>query len=223
MTSRHFWIDDWVANAGVKFMAAEIHGVQVRKKNLDLEKSKKETVARVIHVDTRSHPVLQGYRDIFAALNIGDAVASPEWLHQIIAQRGQLPQINTIVDAYNEVSLKSCVVVSAHDLAQVAGDVRIERTRGGEPFFPLGKKEVEALPAEEWAGKCDNHILCRLNCKQSALSMVTLQTTDLLVYVQGNRVTTAEYLKQTLIEVCEHIIVFNGGTYRLLPERRKDH
>lgn len=221
VSTRQFWVDAWSANVGVKFIAAEVHGLKVSKKSRVLEEAKKQTLATVSAIDIACHPVLQGYRDLFSAIHV-EAISSPEWLLRVIASHGHLPMINTVVDAYNDVSARTCTVVSAHDLKYVEGDVRIEQTKGTEVFFPLGSKEPETLPADEWAGKADNHILCRLNCKQSDLSKVTLQTTDVLVYVQGNRVTDRAYLENALVEVCESIVHFNGGHYWLLTERT-DH
>ena len=216
---RHSWVDAWSIGLGVKFMAAEIHRVRVQKKSPELETVKRMIANELVETEHPSQSILQGYRDLYSTLRITDAVSSPEWLHKMIGVHGRLPQINTVVDAYNLISAKTSLVISAHDLKYVDGDVRIERTKGDEVFFPLGG-EKEILRADEWAGKADNHILCRLNCKQSDLSKVTLATSDLLIYVQGNPVTPAEYLRRVLVEVCQYIIHFNGGEYYLLPERK---
>jgi DNA/RNA-binding domain of Phe-tRNA-synthetase-like protein len=218
-SSRCSWVDSWSKHLGVKFLAAEIHDTTVQKKSPELEKSKKATVAHLLTTDLHKHPIIEGYHDLFAAIQVKGVQASPEWLYDIILRQQCLPQINTVVDAYNEISAKTGIVISAHDLDKVAGDVYIERTTGTELFWPLSKTEPETLPANEWAGKADNHILCRLNCKQSALSMVTTETKHLLVYVQGNPVTTQEYLFSALTEACGHIIAVNGGTYAVLAEK----
>jgi DNA/RNA-binding domain of Phe-tRNA-synthetase-like protein len=218
-SQRHYWVDERASAIGVKFQVAEIYGVTVKKKDRALEQFKLRSAVYAAKTDMHTHPILQGYRDLYAAIGVKDAVASPELLLRLIAKNGKLPTINTVVDAYNEKSIETLAVVSAHDLSKITGDVRIVTTTGDEIFHPLGSAEVENLPREEWAGIDDAHVLCRLNCRQSELSKITLETTGLLVYVQGNKITDDSYLRRCLVEICECIVEFNGGEYSLLNKR----
>jgi DNA/RNA-binding domain of Phe-tRNA-synthetase-like protein len=129
-----------------------------------------------------------------------------------------LPAVNTVVDAYNIASLDTSTVVSAHDLDHVEGNARIVMTTGRESFHPLHAEAPVLLPAGQWAGVADDHVLCQLNCKQSELSKVTIDTRNLLVYVQGNGYTASGYVASALRTVCETIVRFNGGETGYLPE-----
>lgn len=129
-----------------------------------------------------------------------------------------LPTINTIVDTYNAVSVERLIVASAHDLDALRGTVRVVRTTGSELFFPLGSSEGASLRAGEWAAIDDAHTLCRMNCKQSDRSKVRPETTNLFIYVQGNRATDATYVRESLVAVCEQVTAINGGAYTLLRD-----
>ncbi len=214
---RYYWIDEQVREIGVKFKVAEVHSVNVRTEDSALEESKKIAVQHLINTKIKNQPILQGYRDLFTTIGVEGVVASPEFLLRFIQKQGNIPQINTVVDAYNEVSAKKFIVASAHDLAKIDGDVRLVISTGNEVFYPVGRGGKSEKPdAGMWIGVDDSHVLCLLNCKQSELSKVSLRTSDLLIYVQGNEVTSEEYLQNSLVEICQHIIKFNGGKYYLL-------
>lgn len=214
-------IDPRVRALGVVFHAAIVRGVVARKKDPRVERAKKRAALGAAGVDLEADPILRGYRALFAAVGVtdGEAMASPEWLLRLIARRGTLPTINTVVDTYNTVSVERLIVASAHDLDALRGAVRVVRTTGREMFYPLGSTTGMLLRAGEWAAVDDTHALCRMNCKQSEISKVRADTTNLFIYAQGNCATDEAYVRDSLVAVCERIVEMNGGEYRLLPER----
>jgi DNA/RNA-binding domain of Phe-tRNA-synthetase-like protein len=219
-----YTIDPYVRALGVVFHAAIVRGVTARKKDPRVERAKKRAVMSAAGVDLEADPILCGYRALFTAVGAtdGDAIASPEWLLRLIARRGTLPTINTVVDTYNAVSVERLIVASAHDLDALRGAVRVMRTTGREVFYPLGSASGEPLRAGEWAAVDDAHALCRMNCKQSELSKVQANTTNLFIYTQGNRATSEAYVRDSLVAVCERIVEMTGGAYRLLPQRTEN-
>jgi|ERR1700674_265828 len=68
-------------------------------------------------------------------------------LRRIVAGRG-LPQINTVVDVINLVSVESRLSVGLYDLAHVQGDIVFRRGRAGETYKGIGKFDLnlEGLP-----------------------------------------------------------------------------
>ena len=68
-------------------------------------------------------------------------------LRRIIAGKG-LPQINTVVDIINLVSVESRLPVGLYDLAHVKGDVVFRAGRAGETYKGIGKYDLnlEGLP-----------------------------------------------------------------------------
>jgi len=219
-----YTIDPAVRALGVVFRAAIVRGVTPRKKDPRVERTKKRAALVAAGVDLEADPILRGYHDLFAAVGAtdDDAMASPEWLLRLIARRGALPTINTVVDTYNAVSVERLIVASAHDLDTLQGAVRVVRTTGKEVFYPLGSSTGEPLRTGEWAAVDDTHALCRMNCKQSDVSKVQADTTNLFIYTQGNRATDEAYVRDSLVAVCERIVEMNGGAYHVLPERADD-
>src|SRR2546423_6080170 len=68
-------------------------------------------------------------------------------LRRIVAGKG-LPQINSVVDVINLVSVESRLPIGLYDLANVQGDVVFRAGRAGETYKGIGKYDLnlEGLP-----------------------------------------------------------------------------
>jgi len=213
---RCWWVEAEAQKLGITFRAAEILGVTPERRSKAVEEFTRSIARKVRASDAAASEVLAGYRLLFERVGAASSLAAPEMLLQVMHRAGKLPQVNTVVDVYNAVSLRTLTVISAHDLDRVEGNVRIEMTRGNETFHPLNGNPV-TLPPGRWAGVADNHILCFMNCKQSELSKVTFDTRNLLVYVQGNPNTTGDEIAEVLTQTCQEIVRYNSGTVRKVP------
>ncbi len=99
----------------------------------------------------QSHPQLAPWREIFRGLGLParDYLPSVEALVRRARRGGPPLRVQPLVDAYNAISLRRLVPVGAFDLDGPQGDIRLGRTRGGEPFLPMGGgAEETALPGE---------------------------------------------------------------------------
>jgi DNA/RNA-binding domain of Phe-tRNA-synthetase-like protein len=70
--------------------------------------------------------------------------AANEALLRRVLSRHSLPQINTIVDINNYISLESGFSLGCYDLAHVQGAIVVRRGAPGEQYAPIGKPEVDA-------------------------------------------------------------------------------
>ena len=73
---------------------------------------------------------------------------SAEALLRRILSGKHLPQINTVVDIINLVSVESRLSIGLYDLAQVKGDITFRAGRAGETYKGIGKYDLnlEDLP-----------------------------------------------------------------------------
>jgi DNA/RNA-binding domain of Phe-tRNA-synthetase-like protein len=139
--------------------------------------------------------------------------SSVERLLLLALKRGQIPAINSLVDAYNLVSLRTRCSLGAHDLDAVALPVSLRLLTGRETFTPLGESAAVAVAAGEY-GYVDaaDHLLCRLDVRQADFSKVTEATRNVLLIVEGTAEHTPEVLRRTVEEVMEAVIHYCGGT-----------
>src|SRR5579871_2572185 len=76
--------------------------------------------------------------------------SSVERLLGLAIKRGELPAINSLVDAYNLVSLRSRCSLGAHDLDAIALPVTLRLLTGRESFTPLGETTPVAVTPGEY-------------------------------------------------------------------------
>jgi len=211
-------VKDW----GINVVMAIIKNANISNKSGPLEKLKKEVTEKIEDVDISNNQVLKGYKELYEKVGIKGHIPPAEFLIGLIKKNGRLPNINTVVDCYNLVSVETFLSVGAHDLAQVEGDVRFKLTDGSEKYIPLGSNEIEKVRLGEYACMDDKKILCRMDIKQCNETKITKDTKEFLIYVQGNKNTKSDYLQNALIRACELIQEICGGTYEILEEQSQE-
>ena len=85
------------------------------------------------------------YRDAFRALGINPNkfMCSIEALVTRTVKKGEMPNINTLVDLGNALSLKYNIPLGIHDIDRFSGDMEIKKSTGNEDFIPFGGNTVE--------------------------------------------------------------------------------
>jgi len=218
-----FQVTNDVLNLGVKILTAQISNVRNSKFNPDFEgylkKELEEIKAFWNNKQYKEDLVLQGFRDLHSKVGRSNREysASPEVLLRLFLEKGRFPRINTVVDIYNLISLKTRLALGAHDISKVRGNITLRLTKGDETFIPLGKSEPVKVPAGEYSYIDDgNNIICRLEVLQVEPTKITLESKDIFLIVQGNPNTNNDYIKRGLDEVLKLIVKFCGGEFILL-------
>src|SRR5262245_36524565 len=120
-----YWVDPRALALGVRVEFAVIRGLTVARQHPEIDRWRRPIQRELRTVDLAADPILAAYRPVNAAAGNPTAVASPEYLLRLIRDHGKLPQINTVVDAYNVISAQARAVISAHDLGRLSGPVRM--------------------------------------------------------------------------------------------------
>ena len=103
------------------------------------------------------------WREAFAASGI-DPDEFPSSIEALIhaAVQGTGPNpINPAVDLANAVSLRYQLPIGAHDMDKLRGDFEVRGGRAGDRFTPLGKLELEDVPAGEPVYADENEVRTR--------------------------------------------------------------
>lgn len=208
---------------GLKAIGARIRGVANSLENPGFEAYKKTELEKIRSTwagkELLADPILLGYRDLH--IKVGkknkDFRASPESLRRLFLERGRFAKINTLVDVYNLVSLKSGIALGAHDIDRIVGDVTLRLTTGAETFVPLGKSAPEPVSAGEYAYVDDgNNVICRMEVIQVEPTKTTERSRDIFLIIQGNAQTPVELLFAVSDELKTLITRFCGGDYELI-------
>jgi DNA/RNA-binding domain of Phe-tRNA-synthetase-like protein len=142
---------------------------------------------------------------------------SLERLLTFALKRGDLPAVNSLVDAYNLVSVRSGCSLGAHDLDRIALPVSLRLLTGAETFTPLGEERPAAVVPGEF-GYVDGagRVLCRLDVRQADFSKVGVNTRNVLLIVEGTAAHPCDVLRRAFDEVVERVTRHCGGTAEVL-------
>ncbi len=207
-------IDLVVREKGLKLACAVIEGVSVKNKHESLEK-KISGAVKALDLDAISKsPSVQGYLELYDSFSLPRQKHAVQNLIEIAKESGKLPRINTAVDSYNIVSLSRGLIVGAHDLDKVKGNVRVKISDGSEKYIPMGSASQVPVAKGEYVFVDDEIVLCRLDVKQGEQTKIINSTKNIFLYVQGNARTEQKELEVALQEICENIVKFCGGKVR---------
>lgn len=163
----------------------------------------------------RSLPELQVLYKIFKAVGVKPRRQPPsiERLLQYALKRGDLPAINSFVDAYNLMSIRTRCSMGAHDLDLLSPPVELRLLRGDESFIPLGGTgKKETTPGEFGYVDGKNNLLCRLDVVQADFSKVTTDTKNVLLIIEGTTAYSRESLEKIFAETAAIVQRYCGGT-----------
>lgn len=167
----------------------------------------------------RSLPEVIAYQEILRKVGVNPKRERPsvERLLTFALERGSLPAINTLVDAYNLVSIRSLCSLGAHDLDRITLPLALRMLTGSECFIPLGSDKEVAVSAKEF-GYVDAaaRVLCRLDVLQADFSKVTPVTTNALLIIEGTTVHSAETLRKAFEDAIALITRHCGGTAEIV-------
>ena len=135
----------------------------------------------------QSHPQLAPWREVFRSLGLParDYLPSVEALARRARRGGPPLRVQPLVDAYNAISLRRLVPVGAFDLAGPWGDIRLARSAGGEPFWPMGADAAEAVSPGELCYLDAERVLTRhFVWRQSIWGMIRESTRRLFLVAE---------------------------------------
>ena len=162
----------------------------------------------------RSCPEVAAFQQLHRRVGVNPRKeqSSVERLLLLALKRGELPAINSLVDAYNLVSLRTRCSLGAHDLDAITLPVSLRLLTGREAFTPLGETmPVVVVPGEYGYVDAADHLLCRLDVRQADFSKVTEATRNVLLIVEGTAEHAPDVLHRASEEVIEVVTRYCGG------------
>ncbi|MBU7020021.1 MAG: hypothetical protein HXS41_03090 [Theionarchaea archaeon] len=191
--------------------------VTVSPESNELEKFKTEFILNIrsrYDIETlKDIPELRSYRDFFWKIGIDPTKIRPasEALIRRVIQGKPLPQINTLVDAYNLASMESRVPLAAFDMKALSGDMVLRFAEPGEEFSGIGMKSPVLLEGNELVIEAGDELIAMYPHRDADKSKITLSTQDVLIVVCGAPGIPLETLKKAQQVAEEYIGTFCGG------------
>ena len=151
--------------------------------------SLKTSKEKFLNVKIKKEDWIQPYREAFRKLNINPNkyMCSIEALITRISKGNDIPNINSIVDLGNALSLKYELPIGVHDMDNfIDGDIQIRESDGNDNFVPFGSDEIEHPDAGEIIYASGNEVKTRRwTWRQGEKSKVTEESKNFFIPIDG--------------------------------------
>lgn len=195
----------------------KIEGVSVERKSAKLERFKKTVTTTIRRRYTlarlKDEEIFRRYRDFFWRLNIDPTKIRPasEALIRRVLQGKSLPQINTLVDAYNLASMETGIALAAFDSDKVEGGLVMRYAVEGERFLGIGMKDERILKGGEVVIEDGTKIIAVYPYRDADNTKITLGTRNVILVSCGVPGIREEDLGVAGKLGAEYITRFCGG------------
>jgi DNA/RNA-binding domain of Phe-tRNA-synthetase-like protein len=176
---------------GLKAEYVIIEGVDVRRENQKLAEFKSEVFERVKGRWTldqlREDPIFRAYRDFFWRIGVDPTKIRPasEALIRRALRGRTIPNINTLVDAYNLASIDSGIPLAAFDKDKIAGEFFMREAVTKEEFYGIGMDKPVILNGGEVVLEDGEKLVAIYPYRDADISKITLNTRNLLLMICG--------------------------------------
>ncbi len=196
---------------------AMIKNVKINKNNSELTKKFDEFIHSQENLTTEilgTYPEVRSYRKLYKEMGIDwhSRRPSPEALLRRVAQKKNLYRINDCVDAYNLIVMKNRVSVGAFDLDKIKFPTILKFPKEGDEILLHGDKEPTKYKSTELAyfDQAGGYNI-DFNYRDSQRSLITDETMNLLINVDGVYDISRDMVEKTLQESIDEIIKYCGG------------
>ncbi|MGO0061325.1 B3/B4 domain-containing protein [Brevibacillus fluminis] len=182
-----------------------------------LQEAEKEAHKFLSQDEFSSNPVISVWREAFQKFKTKKgARCSIEALLKRVKNGNHLGTINPLVDIYNSISLRYGLPCGGEDIDTFAGDIRLTKAIGNEPFLPLGDQE-NAPPYEgEIVYKDDDGAICRCwNWREAQRTMLTENTKNAFLCMESIDETRSDEFHMALKELADLVSHHLGGTVKI--------
>jgi DNA/RNA-binding domain of Phe-tRNA-synthetase-like protein len=219
-----FIVDDACYALGLRAGALVFRDIHVTAASAELRREIAEEIVRIRArflepKAVRSLPEVEHFREILRQVGVNPKKDQPslERLLTFALKWGDLPGINSLVDAYNLVSIRWYCSLGAHDLDKIALPVVVRPLTGKETFIPLnGTTPAAVVPGEFGYVDAQDRVLCRLDILQAEFSKVTNATVNALLIVEATAGHSLESLQKAYADAVDVVARYCGGRAELI-------
>lgn len=194
-----------------------IRNVRAEKDNEHVQSLKKavyEEVKTKYNIETlKDDPTVRAYRDLYWKLGIDPTKTRPsgEALLRRVLHGSDLPNISTVVDAYNLASMKTIIPISGFDEDRLHAPLQVRFARSGEVFTGIGMNEPMSLAEKMLVLSDEKQVVCIYPYRDSDDTKITAQTRNAVIIGYGAPGITVEQLKKAVETTLAYINQVSGG------------
>jgi len=212
----------WNAEVSKKFPELSIcmgiiNNVRLEKENKQIQRLKKFVCAEVrekYNIETlKDNPTVRAYRDFYWKLGIDPTKTRPSgeaWLRRVL-HGDELPQISTVVDAYNLASMKTIIPISGFDKDCLNPPFQIRFAENGETFTGIGMSKPMTLTDKMLVLANEKQVLCIYPYRDSDHTKIAGHTRNVLIVGYGALGITEQQLTEAVETTLAYIKLVSDG------------
>lgn len=207
---------------GLRVLVVHVNGVGVEREKVELQEFKDRAIEEIKQkydlATVKDVPIFRAYRDFFWRIGIDPTKNRPaaEALIRRILAGKPLPTINTLVDAYNLASIKSCIALGAFDIEKLSGDLVLRFAQKEEKFLGIGMSEPIELKGNELVVSDAEKLIAIYPYRDADETKVTLATKDVLLLICGAPGIEGKILEGAAQTAIECVTRFCGGDGKIV-------
>jgi len=176
-----------------------------------LEETKKNIIANwagVTEDKLDSYPLIQVYREMQKQLggNPVEMLPAVEGLLKRGILKGRFPQINSVVDSANIVSVSNLIPIGIFDYGRIVGDVELRLAQSGDKFIPIGKDKPISLSPGTPILVDNEGIFSAVGSRDSVRTMIIGGTQTILAFSWGIQGVEPNLVSDVLNKCAEEIL-----------------
>jgi len=181
-----------------------IDEVSIQKENEQLRQLKTtlyEEVRRKYAVGTlKDDLTVKAYRSLYWKLDIDPMKTRPagEALLRRVLHGEQLPNVSTVVDAYNLASMKTIVPMSGFDRDLLTPPFQVRFARDGETFMGIGMETPMLLTQKMLVLTDEKQVLCVYPYRDCNHTKITMTTKNVAIVGYGAPGMVSDQLKEAV-------------------------
>ena len=176
------------------------------------------TLARIGDTPLSELETLSTWRSAFRDFGVNPTKyrSAPEALLRRLTKKGDIPNINTLVDLCNLLSIRYAIPIAAMDIDAMQGGITVHFAAGDERFTPLGVEEVEhPEPGEVIFDDETALVFARRWCwRQSAESAAQPGTTTAILTIETMHPDGRTAVEAALKDMLPLLEAYVGGVYQ---------
>jgi len=199
-----------------------INNVHVEKETEHIKKLKRvvyEEVRAKYNIETlKNNPTVRAYRDFYWRLNIDPTKTRPsgEALLRRVLHGDELPQISTVVDAYNLASMKTIIPISGFDKGCLNPPFQVRFAKDGEAFTGIGMSKPMALMDKMLVLADAKQVLCIYPYRDLDYTKITEKTRNVLAVGYGASGVIEKQLSEAVETTLSYIKLVSDGEVEMV-------
>lgn len=191
-----------------------------------LKEAEKLLPEKINREEIASHPRIASWRDAYRSFGAKPAKyrSSIEAMVRRVLNGNPLPNINTIVDIGNIISLRHLVTTGGHAIDLLKGDISLRKASGYEEFTAFGTDKSENPDTGEIIFTEGNTVLTRRwSWRQANHTSTQVSTTAVEMNIDGLPPVSYDKVVNICKEAVELIGKYCGGKikYEILTEKNQ--